>query len=303
MNIVLSTDDNYAQHCAVTITSICQHNRDVKLYIVTDGLCEENQKILQSVVFGGGEIHFLYVDKEKIRKDFPMPVNTEISHISLATYYRLFLAELVPVDVEKILYLDCDMIVRDSLDELWNKDVEGKALAACYLNNAFGRVKNVYQKLGYSEEYKYFNAGMLLINLRYWREHDVQRRFLEYVEKNYENIVYQDQDILNAVCHKEVLHVEPSFNMDLAYISEDEAENYDVPFEELKRYFFNPVIVHFVSRPKPWEYGCSHPYCEEYFKYLDMTPYKGWRPSFNWKNYCNFVLRQKVRSIRNRMKL
>lgn len=300
MNIVLATDDNYAQHCAVVLASIVSHNKNVSFYVITDGLSSLNEENLKSVITRDTDsIEFVLVDKSRIQSMLPMPDNTEISHISIATYYRLFLAELLPVDIEKVLYLDCDMVVRGSLSPFYDKDLQGKALAACYLNNAFGRVKKVYSRLHYLEEYKYFNAGALCINLKYWRENNVQSQLLEFAKNNMENIVYHDQDILNAVLHRDVVHVSPLYNMDLSYITEDEAQNYDLPFEKLEDIFNNPVVVHYVSRPKPWEYACYHPYCSEYYKYLDKTVYAGWRPSFCIMNALKYIIKPMLQRVRN----
>lgn len=300
MNIVLATDDNYAQHCAVVMASVITHNCNVSFYIINDGLSPPNEEKLKSVITQNTDsVEFVMVDKIKIQSMLPMPDNSETSHISIATYYRLFLAELLPADIEKVLYLDCDMVVRGSLLPFYDTDLDGKALAACYLNNAFGRVKNVYERLGYSEDYKYFNAGALCLNLKYWRENDVQGRLLAFARNNMHNIVYHDQDILNAVLHREVVHVSPLYNMDLSYITEDEAQNYDLSFDKLLTIFMNPVVVHYVSRPKPWEYACNHPYCGEYFKYLDKTANAGWRPAFCLNNAIKYILKPKLQRVRN----
>lgn len=131
MNIVLATDNNYVQHCAITISSILRNNSDVTIYVLTEDLFENNKKILCDEVDAyNGKIEFVMVNKDII-DSLPMPSHVYLAHISRATYYRLLLPSIIPIDVDKVIYLDCDLIVNHSLDELWNIDLDRYAIAAC----------------------------------------------------------------------------------------------------------------------------------------------------------------------------
>lgn len=123
MNIILATDDNFVQHCCVAMTSVLLNDTDVQFYIFTEGLTQYNVELLTNqVVSYGGKIHICIVDSKIVSK-FPMPTYAD-AHISIATYYRLFAAEILPQDIDKVIYMDCDMVARKSFAELWNTDIE-----------------------------------------------------------------------------------------------------------------------------------------------------------------------------------
>lgn len=288
MNIVLATDNNFVQHCDVAMTSIMEHNKNINFYIITDGLSEKNKKILSDQVNKYNcTLDFLYVDKSIIDK-LPMPKSNNLKHISPATYYRLFVAELLPQNIEKLIYLDCDMIIRGDLSDLWNTNLDNYAMAAVYQNNNWATNNHTFDRLNIPYNHGYFNAGMLVINLRYWRDNNIQNKLLNYLHKNYDKIFYHDQDVLNAVLHNQTLYVIPIWNMLTEfYLSHDEDINCGctvIKSMEMDEYKNNIKIIHFVSRPKPWEYACNHPLCEEYYKYINKTIFKDFRPAFKTKN-------------------
>ena len=294
MNIVLATDNNFVQHCCVTITSILCNNENVDIFIITEGLSAENENILRTQTEKyDGRFHIALVDKAVIAK-LPMP-KTAAQHISPATYYRLFVAEILPDTIDRLIYLDCDIVVRGSLAGYWNVDLTGKPLAAVYQHNswaanAYKGKMSVYARLGMKDSKGYFNAGSLLINLKYWREHDVQKKLLDFMEAHYDCIVNHDQDILNACLYKQVLPVSDIWNFRFPMKPEYYGDKY-LSKDDIDGITQSAIVVHYVNRPKPWEYACSHPYVREYYKYLDMTPFSGWRPVFNYMNIYQYHIR------------
>jgi len=287
MNILLATDNNFVQHCCVTITSVLLNNTDVVVFLFTDDLTASNEKLLQDQTEKlGGTLIVRRVDGETIAK-FPMPKTSGNAHISVATYYRLFVEELLPLEVDRILYLDCDMIINESLEELYKTDITNYALAAVYQHNEWAETYKVFERLDYPKDKGYFNAGMLLINLDYWRSNNVTKRLMDFIKFHYDRILSHDQDVLNAVLHDETLPVSYKWNYTPIFLNMDRFTflphlNY---VDGLK-----PVIIHFVSRPKPWQYYCKHPYKQLYFDYLSQTPFNGWRPKNSWKEFKEYKL-------------
>jgi len=286
MNIVLATDNNYVQHCCVTMTSILLHNENVRFFIFTEGLSSDNVSVLknQSEKYGGNlEIITVYSD---VIKKMPMP-SCASDHISVATYYRLFVSSLLPADIERIIYLDCDIIVRGDLSVLWAMDIDRYALAAVYQNNEWSDGADSWNRLSISRNTGYFNAGVLLINLKYWRDNNVEERLLGYIANNYDLIHSHDQDTLNAVLGNEMCPLDcsynflPNFYMNMLELSFPDKVDYAQKIPIVKK---NPTIVHYVYKPKPWESGCNHPLRKEYYKYLNYTPWKGWKPKINFKS-------------------
>lgn len=278
MNIVCSTDNNFVQHCSIMLVSLLINNSDVEIFILTEGLTPENEQIIRDEVCQhGGVVHFCIVDTAIVEK-FPMPTLPGLSHISRATYYRLLISDLLPLDVHKAIYLDCDIIVNHSIKELWDLDLSEYALAASI------QVGHGYEaeRLGYPISFGYFNAGVNVINLDYFRKNHISNNLLNYISSNYSRIKFHDQDTLNAVLFDKCLHIPPQWNMtSLAYAPQlnkrGDSKNgmvindYKEEKENIRKHKANPIILHYVSRPKPWQKNCVHPLYYLYYEYARKT--------------------------------
>lgn len=285
MTIVLATDNCFAQHCAVAMRSVLDHNEDVEFYILTEGLSEENENRLRSVA-GACSVNICKVDSEALKR-FPLPdVKTE--KISIATYYRLFITQLLPATVSKVLYLDCDIVVRGSLSELWETDMTGKALAAVHYPECPTMTKNC-ERLGIATQPGYFNAGVLLLNLDYWRSHDLPKRYFDFIAEGKYPLRQRDQDVLNAVTGAETASLPWKYNVmgneleTIKEIVEGEQLKYVESLEKV-----DSVIVHFSFRLKPWEFGCRNPYKKDYRRTLKRTPWRGASLQFSWPDFYEF---------------
>lgn len=293
MNIVLATDNNFVQHCGVAMVSVLKNNQDIKLYLLTEGLTTINEKVLNKLVNdNGGELSICRVPSD-IVKYFPMSKMAS-SHISIATYYRLFITSLLPESVEKAIYLDCDMVVRGSLDELWKTDLDGYALGAVYQNLEWSDNEKSWSRLNIKRECGYFNAGTLLFNLKYLREYKFQEKAIRFINENFDNIVSHDQDVLNAMFYDKTKPLSCKWNftplfMQINLQDLNFPQKYDYK-HEVSSTLFSPVIIHFVSKPKPWQYGCTNKYKSEYYKYLKMTIWKDFKPDFHFISFIKDVV-------------
>lgn len=286
ISIVLASDDNFVQHCMVTMSSVLKNNTDVHFYLFTEGLKERNSSSLNSFVKSkGGQLTICTINSSVI-KDFPMPKSGG-EHISVATYYRLFVERFLPSEIQRVIYMDCDMVVRGSLSDLWETDLTGKAMGAVYQACSAEAEKDL-GRLNIPIDEGYFNAGLLLINLDYWRSHDVTNRLFAFIRMHSNLIKQHDQDVLNAVLYKEVKAISYTWNFLPLFINKFSRQfpikaDYSITIEY-------PIVIHYVSVPKPWEYGCSNPYKNEYYKYLKMTPYYEFKPKFVLKKFIKNVL-------------
>ena len=288
IHIACNIDANFMQHCAVTLVSLFENNKsaDICVHIVAPSLSEENQQILRNLVASyGNDIRF-YFPPEDLLSCFA--IKKFGKRISMATYYRCMFSAILPDDVEKVLYLDCDIVVLGDISEFWNTDLSGCG-AACIED--IGKDEDErYERLHYDRSYSYFNAGVLLINLDYWREHKVDKQCVEYFQTYPERILFNDQDLLNVVLHKDKVFVPLKWNMQdgfYRYGIDKKVADWNSFREEL----LHPVILHYTNK-NPWNYDSMHPLRSEYYKYLDMTPWQGQRPLSSLKNRVQLCMKR-----------
>lgn len=305
MNIVLASDNNFVQHCAVTMVSVLKNNDNVVFYLLTEGLSDEYYSLLEDLVVSyKGKIHFVIVPTEVIQ-NLPMPEGMG-KHISIATYYRLLIEKLLPEDVDRVIYLDCDIVVRKSLWPLWNTDLDDYALAAVYQHNEWAYSNNSFGRLDYSSNYGYFNAGVLLINLTYWKVNDITSNLMEFIKNKYNAIRSHDQDVLNAVLHHKTKALSCNWNMLAVFFMKKKIFNtFTFPkhadIENLESITKDPAVIHFAARPKPWEYACNHVFKYEYFKYLKYTHWIDWKPNFSLRNIIDFRILPEIFKFRRKI--
>ncbi len=275
IEIVCSTDDKYVMPIGVMLTSLFENNREENVYnihLLHGGITDGHIKLIETLVSNYGQKISFYKIDEQTFKNFPIGKSYQTDHVgsSMATYYRLFLTQILPDNIDKVIYIDCDILVMKSLRELWNIDMSNLAIAA--VPDSYNNVITHYNRLRYSPKQGYFNAGFLLINLKYWREHRVWSKFLDYVINNPERLACHDQDVLNYVFKDVKKELPLKYNMlnefwfDVRYsMISWEYEKQILEGQE------NPVIIHFTCIPKPWYKNCAHPYKKMFDKYKSMS--------------------------------
>lgn len=276
IHIAFNLDNAYVPHCAAVMVSVCKNHSDsgdIYFHLLGLDVNHENKCLLNFIVkeFGCG-LSFYDIDGEDV---IHLPNLTRNHHVTAATYIRLFLPKYLPQDVEKVIYLDGDLIVRHDIRELWDIDIAGYALAAVEDVPIFEH----QQRLGLKKNVAYFNAGVMVIQLNYWRQCSANKRFRECLEQQKEKILFHDQDVLNMVFADEKIIISPNWNlMDVLYTSPG-----SIPpgyMATVREYMHNPAIVHFAGGLKPWDCRLHNPFQKDYFYYLDCTPWKGMRPTF-----------------------
>ena len=279
MHIACNIDSNYVRFCSIMLVSLFENNKgeSFDIHIVSQDLSEEGQKALKDIVCGQYKqrVYFYFVNTD-LANDFPIDPT---SHISISTYLRLFLGSVLPSSLSKVLYLDCDIIIRSSIAAFWNIDLTGYAIG-CVEDMWSDRDEN-YSRLGYSKDFSYFNAGVLLVNLDYWRQNDLENEFTNYVKHNAEKLLFNDQDVLNEVLHDKKLFIPFKWNMQDGFFRSRRRirkETWDILDKEL----CNPAILHFTGSKKPWHYKCIHPYKSEFYVYQRLTKWKDCCPEVNY---------------------
>ena len=269
IHVACNIDANYIRHCAVTLVSMFENNRDERftIYIVYKGVCPADEEALVSLVSGyGHEVHF-YSPDERLLEGFE--IRKFKRRISLATYYRCILAELLPESVSRVLYLDCDIVVTGGIAAFWNTPLDGVGVAA--VEDVGAHEAERYDVLQYPAELSYFNAGVLLINLDFWREMRMGEACAEYYRKYPERILFNDQDLLNSLLCRHKVLVGLEWNVQDGFYRRPKAMTPEWKAKYADA-LLRPTILHYTNR-KPWLYDCSHPMRGEYFRYLALTPW------------------------------
>lgn len=289
INIACNIDSNYLRHCAVTLVSLFENNPSETFFVhvITDKLSKDEQSTLVLLCERYQSHIAFYPPGLELLKSFKIKKFNK--RITMATYYRCLLSDILPYDVHRVLYLDCDIVVRGNIRPLYDTLLEDVGVAA--VEDVGCREAQRYDVLSYPMALSYFNAGVLLVNLDYWRAHRIPSACAAYFLAYPERILFNDQDLLNSVLCRDKKFVGLTWNMQDGFYRNSPAFSKGwrkAHAEELR----SPIILHYTNR-KPWDYDSQHPLRDEYFRYLDLTPWKGWRP---WHNPLN-RLRRLVRLL------
>ena len=268
MHIVFTIDEKFVRPCAVAMVSILEHNvpQDVTFHIVAESAHGVAVAFLSRLAKGyGAGILFYTVSKEKMQG---YEVRWERKRLSEVVFYRCILSSTLPLSVSKVLYLDCDLLVLSSLDELWATDISGCALAGVPDGVT---VNPVYcARLGYPLSDNYFNGGVLLLNLDYWRKNGLEDLCRRYYRDHADKLLCNDQDLLNCLFHNNRVLVDMKWNVqESAYrIPKGKTADWRPPYLEMIEH---PAILHYSGR-KPWQYHCMHPLRGLYLEYERIVP-------------------------------
>lgn len=286
MDIVCNIDSNYVKYCTVTLVSLFMNNEQgsIHAHIIADKLTPSDKRLMHEELDRYGNTLTFYDAGPELTANFP--ISDECRHISVATYYRIFLPVILPESISKVLYIDCDIIIEHSIRELWDTDMKDYALAAA--EDMSADKDEYYERLRYSKQDSYFNAGVMLINLDYWREHHVMEACIKYIQTYPERLALNDQDTLNAVLHAQWLPVPYKWNMHYYHrktVMTKQAE------EEVRHWLTKPYIIHYISCIKPWHPHCLHPLADRWFHYSDQTRWKGERPEKTLKDFFDHYIK------------
>lgn len=295
INIVLASDNNYAQHLAVVAASVlCNAESKVHFHVLSDGISRENLVLIQHTVEGLGGKIILY-DLSGYRCFDNLFTS---GHISKAAYFRLDIANILPEDVEKVIYMDVDLLVLQDIAELWNFDLTDKPMAAVpdYGIMASKRLmKQKHQVLGISMDSLYFNSGVVIMDLKKWREHNYAEQVIKLAAEG--DLPHHDQDALNKVFVDNWMPlplkwnvIPPVFNLFSKILFRNDLRKNAISARKDK------AVLHYAGRYKPWEFELRQGFNDKYYYYLQETAFANVnmpQPSRNMKGKS--LTRQLVR--------
>lgn len=266
ITILTAVDDRYVVPLAVMLRSLCSSlavGSLVDVRLMTTGLNKASRRGLESALAGlPMTLQIVTVDRillEGLKID---------GHISSDTYLRLYAPDYLP-DVDKILYLDSDLLVRHSLHEIYHTDFAGAhVLAVPHISRRsafFGAERGVpsYSQLGIAASTRTFNAGVMLMALERWRETKTTSAIVEYLRRYREKVLWWDQDGLNAVLHAKWKSLPAKWNVMTSHFAEFRSwDDSLLDRDTFEAVYGNPGIIHFSTGRKPWHGNYQGPYKE-----------------------------------------
>lgn len=237
--IFFSTDDNYMPYLDVAIASLIDNaskNYNYRIIVLNTGLRPENILKVKRRERSCFKIDF--IDISECIKDIKSHFKN-IYHFSVATYYRLFISSLFP-QYDKIVYLDCDLVVLGDISKLYNTPLGENILAAApdqYVKNTKEFRAYAENAIGVNPD-GYFNAGVLVINLKEFRKNHIENKFIDLITKYDFDLLDPDQAYLNFLCQNKIYMLPTNWNAPPISIENKRENN----------------IVHYNLYKKPWQY-------------------------------------------------
>lgn len=285
MNILITISNSYVPYAAVLLQSLSDKNPGLSfdVYIICPDISEENKNKLQNQFINennekdaGCLINIIFPDmRDEITNEINDMSSRLVKSANSIVLLRLYASDILPDSMQQILYIDVDTIVASSLEELAKMTLDD--------DTALAAVKDLvryddYSRLGLDEsKHIYFNAGIMLLNLDYWRRNNIGKKCLDLLLK-YSTLYYlPDQDALNVVCQGHVHYLHPKYNCLIFFYARREflktrvrKEEFDNVIEAAK----SPAIIHYVFVNKPWYKGGYMPQRDVWLESLKKTEWR-----------------------------
>lgn len=240
IKILLCFDSNYNFQAEVTMTSLIQNSSvSISFYIIHDN--PENFDEMKSRLLNYDKVNEINIYKFKKRAEVTFP-NFDESHMTEATYYRLFIADYIPNDVREIMYIDPDIICINKFDELYKRTMDNLIKVGNILAARTEHIESIDSETATRLDLtsnKYFNAGVTFINYKKWLEENYTEKLTLHMNYLGDRVLWYDQDILNSYVDGMYSELPPQLNFTDIYSSIEEIEN-------------QAVFYHYWGKMKPW---------------------------------------------------
>jgi len=256
-NIVINMNSKYFPYSLVMLQSLFDNNVGVSfcVFLLYSDMKQWELDYINDFI---GSFHGEFVPIEVDNKVFHgFPLNPRWS---IETYYRLLISELLPDEISRVLYLDIDLIIDDNINDLFNVEMDSYYLAACADVYEEINYRNLNQRWHRAEKIKYFNAGVMYLNLSEIKKNICFNDCINVIQITQGELPYMDQDILNYLLGEKVRYLKSEYN-------------YVVGLQTIKRQ--RGIIYHYGTPEKPWNSEKEFAYKELWWKYANrVTDYK-----------------------------
>lgn len=278
--VVMAANNNFVPMFAACTRSLIDHmsqDKNYDLVLLQSDITQENKERLQEMVEQYPNVSLRFFDAAQLLTNYELKAN---AHISVETYYRFLIQDVLP-EYDKILYIDCDLIVNADVAELYETDVNGYMLAAVRDADFLGQInganpetkKYCETEFKMKNPYNYFQAGVLLLNTKEMRNAYSLDQWLTFASHPYK---YNDQDVLNLYCEGHVKYLDMAWN--LITDCDHTRINHVIVYapasimEEYQKAHANPKMIHYAGFMKPW-HRPTEDYAQKFWAALKRTPY------------------------------
>lgn len=285
--LVYSCSNEYSYLAGISLLSCLEHNPSLKnmtVLILDNEISDENkQKLSQVCEEYSVPIQFINVTSkiEKLIQEGMVTGHHSSEGLSYATYGRLFIDKVIPAEIKRVVYIDCDTLIMGSIESLFTLDLEEKSVAlACDLCRA------EYRKvIGIPSNAKYYSAGIMVIDIGNWRKNECGIRIFRRIAEGKGKYPLVDQDLINVICKNEIFQLAPQYNFlsqcflydydGLCKVYKLNEKNYYTR-QEFNNARLSPIIFHFSGSTlcRPWYNNSKHPMKTEYDSYYYKSPWK-----------------------------
>ena len=282
--VCYTCDNNYALQVGVAIYSLYDNNKELPqfdTFVFSDGISEENKGRLQEIA-NAFQRNLIFIESTHIIEFIKKQgISASVDDGALSTYVRLFLGNYIDDKYDRIVYIDADTLVLNSIRDLTEMEVGNPAAAVIDI------MPYDYRKLIGFEDSHYFNCGVLVIDTKRWREENYDQQLLKMIEDSPNRFMFGDQDVFNLVLKDKITVLPIKYNLFPYYgrvkystirtFVGKKAKYYSKSeFEEERK---TPCVIHMVYSvaDRPWIKGNINEYSERWVEYVGKTPWKTFR--------------------------
>ncbi len=278
MKVLYTCDNNYVWLMSISMLSLFKTNQnanEITVYLIGENISDDNKKVLEDIA-NEYKRKCIVIDLPDIK----MSPNLFTDRWPKSAFTRLFCGQILPEDVKKIIYIDCDTIIKSSLVELY----EDEKMSQFPVSGVKDCVSGLYKEnIGLNKNSTYINAGILFINVELLRQIDMFKEIEDFTTNYNKKINYADQDVLNYVLKNKLGVLNPKYNvmtLEFAYPYKDilkirRPNNY-YEENEIKNAVENPAIIHYTTNMttiRPWFSNANHPRKDDFLNIYKENTY------------------------------
>ena len=244
MNILISVNKSYLDKAQTMLFSLREHNNgDITVFLFNHSLCDQDVSSFSNYLKENCDINLVAIDVKKTEFD-NMPLGD--LHFSVEMYYRILAQFFLPEDLDRILWLDADIVILKDLSSFYSQEFDNSFYVVCADRDCDSEnAKRIKQKLGIDQRNIYFNSGVLLINLEQLRNNTTKREIVSISNSLRDKLTYPDQDLLNYLYNQNVKYA------DYEVFNYQVKDDVTIPKEKKDRI----AILHYSGSSKPWIYS------------------------------------------------